>query len=51
MNLTTCNPFDDGEHILYVNGQYRGDDEIGNLMHDFNLFKIIGAVLSRKGSE
>ena len=21
--------FDDGEHILYINGQYRGDDDIG----------------------
>ena len=23
-------------HILYVNGEYRGDSEIGKLMHDFN---------------
>ena len=30
-----CQPFDDGEHILYVNGQYRGDSAIGQLMHDF----------------
>ena len=29
-------PFEDGEHILYVNGEYRGDSEIGKLMHDFN---------------
>jgi len=28
-------PFDDGEHILYINGQYRGDSAIGQLMHDF----------------
>lgn len=28
--------YNDGEHILYINGAYRGDDEIGNLMHDFN---------------
>lgn len=28
--------FDDGSHILYVNGKYRGDDEIGRLMHDFS---------------
>jgi len=28
-------PFNDGEHILYVNGAYRGDTEIGKLMHDF----------------
>lgn len=27
--------FGDGSHILYVNGKYRGDDEIGKLMHDF----------------
>ena len=27
--------FDDGEHILYVNGQYRGNDPVGLLMHDF----------------
>ena len=36
MNLTTGELFDDGTHILYVNGEYRGDDEIGRLMHDFN---------------
>lgn len=28
--------FDDGSHIIYVNGQYRGNDEIGRLMHDFS---------------
>ncbi|MCM1267081.1 MAG: hypothetical protein NC302_04175 [Bacteroidales bacterium] len=27
--------FGDGSHILYVNGKYRGDDEIGRLMYDF----------------
>lgn len=27
--------FNDGEHILYVNGAYRGETEIGKLMHDF----------------
>lgn len=26
--------FDDEEHILYINGEYTGDDEIGHLMHD-----------------
>ena len=36
MNLVTGKPFDDGEHILYVNGEYRGDSDIGRLMHDFN---------------
>ena len=28
--------FGDGSHILYVNGKYRGDDEVGKLMHDFS---------------
>ena len=28
--------FNDGSHILYVNGAYRGEDPIGRLMHDFN---------------
>ena len=28
--------FEDGSHILYVNGKYRGNDEIGKLMHDFS---------------
>lgn len=27
--------FNDGEHILFVNGAYEGDSEIGRLMHDF----------------
>ena len=36
MNMVTNEPFGDGEHILYVNGAYRGDDEIGKLMHDFS---------------
>lgn len=36
MNITTGEPFADGEHILYVNGEYRGDSDIGKLMHDFN---------------
>ncbi len=36
MNLTTGKYFDDGEHILYVNGEYRGDSALGKLMHDFN---------------
>ena len=36
MNLTTGEPFNDGTAILYVNGEYRGDDSIGELMHDFN---------------
>jgi hypothetical protein len=28
--------FGDGSHILYVNGKYRGNDEVGKLMHDFS---------------
>lgn len=28
--------FNDGSHIIYVNGKYRGNDEIGKLMHDFS---------------
>lgn len=28
-------PFDDGTHIVYVNGSYRGNSPIGKLMHDF----------------
>lgn len=35
INLGTGEQFGDGEHILYVNGAYEGDDEIGILMHDF----------------
>ena len=27
--------FSDGEHIIYVNGAYQGDDEVGKLMSDF----------------
>lgn len=36
MNVTTGEAFGDGAYIFYVNGEYRGDDEIGRLMHDFN---------------
>ena len=35
MNLITNAPFNDREHILYVNGQYHEDDALGQLMHDF----------------
>lgn len=35
VNLATNALFDDREHILYINGQYRGDDALGYLMHDF----------------
>ena len=36
INLVTGKPFEDGTHILYVNGEYRGSSDIGKLMHDFN---------------
>lgn len=36
MNLTTGESFHDGAYIIYVNGEYRGDDALGKLMHDFN---------------
>jgi len=35
INLVTNSPFADREHILYVNGQNKGEDELGKLMHDF----------------
>ena len=28
--------FHNGSHILYVNGKYRGNDEIDKLMHNFS---------------
>ncbi len=36
MNLAAGKFFEDGEHILYVNGEYKGESDIGRLMHDFN---------------
>ena len=36
INFDTGKPFEDGEHILYVNGEYRGESNLGKLMHDFN---------------
>ena len=35
INTETGDPFNDGEHIISVNGAYEGDTEIGRLMHDF----------------
>ena len=32
----THKPFKDGSHIIYVNGNYRGDDPIGLLIKDFH---------------
>ena len=34
-NVKTGERFQDGSHILYVNGAYRGNDKYGELMHDF----------------
>ena len=28
-------PFEDAAHIMYVNGDYRAEDAVGKLMHDF----------------
>ena len=39
INLAAGNFFEDGEHILYINGKYQGDSELGKLMHDFNCTK------------
>lgn len=34
-NMETGELFNDGEHIIYVNGAYEGESDIGKLMHDF----------------
>ena len=34
--IDTGEKFEDGSHILYVNGAYRDETPIGKLMHDFN---------------
>ena len=39
INLATGDFFEDGEHLLYVNGEYRGESDLGKLMHDFNCTK------------
>ena len=39
MNQTLNQPFGDGAHILYVNGEYRDDSAIGKLMHDLHCKK------------
>ena len=31
--------FNDEAHIIYVNGEYKGNDPIGDLMHDFHCKK------------
>lgn len=35
----TGESFGDGSHIIYVNGRYNGNDEIGHLMQDFHQCK------------
>ena len=35
-DVTNGETIGDGSHILYVNGQYRDDSDLGRLMHDFN---------------
>ena len=35
----TGKDFNDGAHIIYVNGKYRGEDDFGKLAHDFNCKK------------
>ena len=35
----TGKTFDDGAHIIYVNGKYRGEDDFGKLAHDYNCKK------------
>lgn len=46
INLATGKAFEDGEHILYVNGEYREESESGKLMHDFNCTRaeVIGGI-------
>lgn len=42
MNLATGEPFNDGEHILYINGAYDNKDdtsELAKLIHDFRCSK------------
>ena len=35
-------PFEDGSHIIYVNGKYEGDDAIGHLLSDFRKRDLSG---------
>ncbi|MBR1442352.1 MAG: PD-(D/E)XK nuclease family transposase [Firmicutes bacterium] len=35
INLVTNQPFNDGEHILYINTSYNDKSPLGNLLHDF----------------
>lgn len=42
INLTLGLPFEDGTHILYVNGEYRDDSDIGKLILRFQLYQCRG---------
>lgn len=35
LDIEDGTPLEDEAHIVYVNGEYRGDDPTGHLMHDF----------------
>lgn len=35
----TNEPFNDGSHIIYVNGAYKGENALGKLIHDFSCKK------------
>lgn len=35
MNVTTGEPFYDGEHIIYLNSSYKQDGDLSELAHDF----------------
>ena len=34
----TSEVFGDGNHIVYINGSYEGENPIGKLMHDFRCY-------------
>lgn len=36
-----CQPGNDGTSIMFINGEYRGNDQIGRLMHDFNAVRAV----------
>ncbi|WP_302357277.1 PD-(D/E)XK nuclease family transposase [uncultured Megasphaera sp.] len=38
-------PFEDGSHIIYVNGNYKGNDDMGKLMNDFRSENVEDMVL------
>ena len=49
MNMTTNEPFNDGEHIIYINGAYDNSDDtsdLAKLIHDFRCKKADDIILS-----